>query len=99
MAGLAAIAAVRYDLDRAARLTGAAAAHLYSKPQDMVDARLDATFFEPARTRRGADAWDAAFREGAALNFEEAIAYALDEQPPQAANPAAAAPARAARDH
>ena len=38
-----------------------------------------ATFFEPARTRRGADAWDAAVREGAALSFDDAIAYALTD--------------------
>ena len=29
-----------------------------------VDARLETAFFEPARTRHGADAWDAAAREG-----------------------------------
>ena len=81
MAGLAAVAAVRDDdLDRAARLTGAAAAHRYDEPHDPVDARLDATFLEPARARCGADAWDAALREGAALSFEDAIAYALDER-------------------
>jgi hypothetical protein len=38
-----------------ARLAGAAAAHRYSKVKDPVDARLDATFFKPARTRHGAD--------------------------------------------
>ena len=32
-------------------------------------------------TRRGADAWDAAAREGSALSFEDAIAYALQEPP------------------
>ena len=31
--------------------------------------RLDATILEPARTRFGAGAWDAALREGAALEF------------------------------
>ena len=59
--------------------SGAAAAHRYGEPQDAVDGRLDATFLEPARARCGADAWDAAVREGAALSFEDAIAYALDE--------------------
>ena len=76
--GLAAVAAVRGDVDRAARLVGAAAAHR-TAPEDPVDARLDATFFEPARTRYGADAWDAAARDGSALSFEDAIAYALEE--------------------
>jgi hypothetical protein len=39
---------------------------------------LRATFLEPARTRLGADAWAAAARHGAALNFGDAIADALD---------------------
>jgi predicted ATPase len=77
--GLAAVAAVCGDLDRAARLFGAAAAHRYGEPENAIDARLRATFFEPARTRRGADAWDAGVREGAALSFDAAIAYALDD--------------------
>ena len=79
VAGLAAVAAVRDDLDRAARLTGAAAAHRYDEPEDPLNVRLDATFLEPARARYDADAWDAAFREGGALSFDDAIAYALDE--------------------
>ena len=79
LAGLGAVSAVRGDDDRAARLAGAAAAHRYGEPKDPVDARLDATFFQPARTRHGADAWDAAAREGSALSFEDAIAYALAE--------------------
>ena len=78
VADLAAVAAVRDDLDRAARLSGAAAAHRYER-EDAVDVRLAATFLEPARARCDADGWDAAFREGATLNFDDAIAYALDE--------------------
>ena len=85
LAGLAAVAAVRDELDRAARLCGASCAHRYGKPEDPVDARLHATYFEPARSRHGTDAWDAAGREGAALSFEDAIAYALREHPPDAA--------------
>jgi hypothetical protein len=76
--GLAGVAAVRGDVDRAARLVGAAAAHR-CEPEDPVDARLDAAFFEPARTRYGADAWDAAAHHGNAMSFEDAIAYALDQ--------------------
>jgi predicted ATPase/class 3 adenylate cyclase len=76
--GLAAVAAVRGDAHRAARLVGAAAAHSYGQPHEPIDARLDAAFFDVARTR-SADAWDAAAREGAKLSFEDAIAYALDE--------------------
>ena len=52
----------------------------YGQPQDVVEARLDAAFFDAARTRFGADAWEAAGRDGAALSFEDAIAYALEER-------------------
>jgi len=77
--GLAAIAAARDDPDRAARLVGAAAAHAYGSQQHDLKARLDAAFLDPARMRHGTSAWDAAVRDGAALSFEDAIAYALDE--------------------
>jgi predicted ATPase/DNA-binding SARP family transcriptional activator len=83
LVGLAAVAAFRNDLDRAARLAGAAAAHRYGAPHDPVDARLDATLLQPARTRHGTFAWDAAALEGAELNFNDAIAYALDEPQPR----------------
>ena len=79
LGGLAAVAAVREDLDRAARLCGAAAAHRYGDPENAIDTRLQATFFEPARTRRGPEAWDAAVHDGSALNFNNAITYALQE--------------------
>ena len=79
--GLAAVAAVDGDDKRAATLVGAADAHRYDKPEDPVEARLDGAFFEPARTRYGTDAWNAAAREGSALSFEDAIAYALEEPP------------------
>jgi predicted ATPase/class 3 adenylate cyclase len=77
--GLAAVATVRGNFHRAARLRGVAAAHRSNRPDDAVEARLGVVFFEPARTRLGADAWDAAVRDGAALSFEDAIAYALEE--------------------
>jgi tetratricopeptide (TPR) repeat protein len=77
--GLAGVAVVHGDAKRAATLAGAAAAHRYGKPQDPVDARLDAAFLEVARTRYGAETWNAAVREGGALSFEDAIAYALEE--------------------
>jgi predicted ATPase/class 3 adenylate cyclase len=79
--GLAAVAAVRGDLRRAARLVGASSAHRYGQPFDVIEARLDASFFDTARTRCGTEAWDAAAREGGALTFDEAIAYALQEPP------------------
>ena len=82
--GLGAVAAAGGDLDRAARLSGASAAHRYGQSTSPVEARLQASFFDPARTRRGAEAWDVAVREGAALNFTEAIAHALEEPHPEA---------------
>jgi predicted ATPase/class 3 adenylate cyclase len=84
--GLAAVAVVDDDDERAATLVGAADAHRYDQAEDPVEARLDVTFFEPARARCGTDAWDAAAREGSALSFEDAIAYALQE--PRAPIPA-----------
>jgi predicted ATPase len=54
--GLAGVAAVRGDVERAARLVGAADA-LRLAPEDPVDARLHAAFFEPARKRCGTRAW------------------------------------------
>jgi hypothetical protein len=77
--GLAATAAADGDDKRAAILVGAAHAHRYDQAEDPVEARLDERFFEPARTRCGTDAWNAAVREGSMLSFEDAIAYALDE--------------------
>jgi predicted ATPase/DNA-binding SARP family transcriptional activator len=77
--GLAAIAVVNSDDKRAATLVGAADAHRYDAPEDPLKARLDAAFFEPACKRYGIDAWNAAAREGSALSFADAIAYALEE--------------------
>jgi predicted ATPase/class 3 adenylate cyclase len=79
LSGLAAVAAAHGDTDRSARLCGAAGAHRYGQPHAAVENRLDAIYFEPARTHFGVDAWEAAANEGAALNFEDAIAYALEE--------------------
>jgi hypothetical protein len=78
LAGLAAIETLDGDLNRAARLYGASGAHRYGEPIDTVTARLAETYFAPARDRLGADAWDAVLREGAALSWDEAIAYGLD---------------------
>jgi predicted ATPase/DNA-binding SARP family transcriptional activator len=77
--GLAAVAVADGRLRHAAQLRGAAAAHDYGQQQTDVEARLEAGFFTAARTRHGADTWDAAAREGAALSLEDAIAFALDE--------------------
>jgi hypothetical protein len=70
------------DDRRAATLVGTAAAHRYEQPGDPVEARLDAAFFEPAGTRLGSDAWNAAAAKGQALTFEDAIGYALKEPRP-----------------
>jgi hypothetical protein len=79
LSGLAAVAAVRKDTHRAARLAGAAAAHRDNAPFDEVEARLDEIFIEPARTCHGTDAWNAAARDGATLSLDDAIAYDLQE--------------------
>jgi hypothetical protein len=81
--GLAALAVLDGDDKRAAALVGAADAHRYDKAPDPVEARLDETFFVPARERCGTRAWDAAVRDGSSLSFEHAIAYALEEPPAQ----------------
>jgi hypothetical protein len=77
--GLAAVAVVHGDAKRAATLVGAADALRYPQAEDPVEATLDETFFEPARTRYGTDPWNAAAREGSTLSFEDAIAYALEQ--------------------
>jgi tetratricopeptide (TPR) repeat protein len=80
--GLAAVAVVHGDDKRAATLVGAAEAYRYEKADDPVEARLDQTFFKPARARCGTETWSAAARLGSALSFEEAIAYGLEEARP-----------------
>jgi hypothetical protein len=77
--GLAGIATVRGHDDRAARLVGAASAHAHGERQEEITARLEAAFFHGARSRYGVESWDAAVCEGAAMSFEDAIAYALDQ--------------------
>jgi predicted ATPase/class 3 adenylate cyclase len=76
--GLGAVAVVHGDDKRAATLVGAADAHRYDQSENPVEARLDETFFEPARARCGTSTWNAAAREGSVLSFEDAIAYALE---------------------
>jgi predicted ATPase len=90
LGGLAAVATVRGELERAARLYGAAEAHRYGQAWVPVDERLRTAFFDPARARFGDEAWDAAVRRGAALSFEDAIAAALAEQSPEPGGVAAA---------
>ena len=77
--GLAAIAVLDGDAERAARLVGAADAHRYAQAEDAVEVRLETTFFAPARVRCGSEVWNAAARAGRELSFDDAIAYALEE--------------------
>jgi predicted ATPase/DNA-binding SARP family transcriptional activator len=79
--GLAAVAMVHGDPRRAATLVGAADVHRYDQAEDRVETMLEREFFEPARIRLGAGAWDAAVRHGSTLSFEDAIAHALAEHP------------------
>jgi hypothetical protein len=83
LGGMAAVATVRGELERAAWLYGAAEAHRYGQAWVPVDERLRTAFFDPARARLGREAWDAAVRRGAALSFEAAIAAALTERSPE----------------
>jgi hypothetical protein len=76
--GLAAVAAIGDDRERAARLVGAAREHAYGSDQSKIQARLNAAFLDPARRRHATDLWDAAMCDGAALSIENAITYALD---------------------
>jgi len=78
--GLAALAAADGNAPRAARLRGAAQSHTFDNQQEDVVRRVEARFLDAARASAGADAWDRAAREGAALSFEDAIAYALEER-------------------
>ena len=76
LAGLASIAACRGELERAARLLGAAEslAHVL---HDAVGVRMEREFFSPARERLGEARWDAAHAEGARLSLDEAVSVAL----------------------
>jgi hypothetical protein len=82
LSGLAAVAAARGEAERAAWLAGAAAAHRNAGADEVVERRIIAAFLDPARTRSGPDAWDAAAAKGAALSVQEATAYALQNDLP-----------------
>jgi len=78
--GMAAIAAARSKGTRAARLYGASNSHSYGQQQDAILGRLEREFFTTARERH--PGWDVDVAHGAALSFDEAIAYALGSHPP-----------------
>jgi predicted ATPase/DNA-binding SARP family transcriptional activator len=82
LSGLAAVATIDGQFERAARLRGASLALGYegvdALDQPVID-RLEHSFWGPARMRYGTEAWIKAEREGGDLSYENAIAYALDE--------------------
>ena len=76
LAGLAAIAAARGDLERAALLLAAARA-AGTIADDDVEAHLNEHFFEPARADYGERRWNDAQARGAQMSFEHAITLAM----------------------
>jgi predicted ATPase/DNA-binding SARP family transcriptional activator len=80
LAGLAAVVSRRGDLDHAARLLGAAAAHGLAADADVM-AQLEERFFGPARAAYGEGRWNKAEAEGARLNLQQALALALTADP------------------
>jgi predicted ATPase/transcriptional regulator with XRE-family HTH domain len=81
--GLAAVARARDEPHRAARLLGAAEAlleaagtHLYAQ----MDHELYQRVADAARERLGEQAWAAARDEGRVMSFEEAVAYACEDE-------------------
>jgi predicted ATPase/DNA-binding SARP family transcriptional activator len=85
--GLAAVAALRRDPDRAARLAGAARGNAgpeRNRAEDTVTARLEEQILAPARERVGAETWDRAEREGASLSVKQALDLALARTRPPA---------------
>jgi predicted ATPase/DNA-binding SARP family transcriptional activator len=78
IAGLAAVAARQGEVERAARLLGAAES-LADVLTDAGGIRLEQEFFSPAREQIGEKRWRAAYAEGARLGFDEAVSLALNE--------------------
>jgi hypothetical protein len=81
LVGLAAIDATEGRLERAARLfgTGDALGYFSCASDTPVFDRLERDYFGPARERYGAAAWRQAAQRGAAMPYDQAIAYALDD--------------------
>jgi predicted ATPase/class 3 adenylate cyclase len=80
--GLACLAGVKGDTERAARLWGAAQVLHETKdiPRDTdflaeADARISLV-----RSGMGEEAWEEAWRKGRAMTLDEAVSYALEEQ-------------------
>jgi hypothetical protein len=77
IAGLAAVATRQGEVERAARLLGAAES-LANVLTDAAGVRLEQEFFSPARERIGEARWSAAYAEGHRLGFDEAVGLALN---------------------
>jgi len=77
LGGLAAIATRAGDLERAARLLGAASVHGAIGDAD-VTRELEQEFFEAARARCGERRWSDAYAAGRRMSFQEAIALAVE---------------------
>jgi hypothetical protein len=76
LGGLATIDTRRGDLERAARLLGAATTIGPVGDAD-VNAQLEERFFAAARARHGTRRWSEAYAAGAEMSFEQAISFAL----------------------
>ena len=68
----------RGEAERSARLFGAAEALGYQ--QAPAERALREPYLAAARSRLEEAAWEAAWAEGRAMTFEEAVAYALEEE-------------------
>jgi predicted ATPase/DNA-binding SARP family transcriptional activator len=80
-AGLAAVAALDGEFERAARLFGAACAVTDGGHNEILE-RVEHDFIVAARLRYGEARWSAAERTGAVLPFEQAIEDALSDDAP-----------------
>ena len=80
LAGLAAVASRRGDLEDGAQLLGAAAGRGTIADADVM-AQLEEQFFGPARAAYGQGRWNKAQAEGSRLSLQQAIALALTPNP------------------
>jgi hypothetical protein len=80
LARLSAVATRHGDLDRAARLLGAATAHGPIGDANVI-ARLERDYLAPAPERHGECRWREARVAGAPLSFAQAVELALDPAP------------------
>jgi len=80
LAGLSAVASLHDDLERAARLLGAATASGPIGDAEVI-AQLERDFFAPARERHGDRQWGECHAAGAELSFADAIELGLDRVP------------------